>query len=74
MLTEKEAFDAMRLFIDRFYAEAGDDLPTLMADISTHSDEGRAWHPDGSPLDPAAWSEWLKCVEQVKGKGESSLD
>ena len=33
-LTEREAFDAMRLFLDRFYAQAGDDLVTLIAGIS----------------------------------------
>ena len=71
-LTEQEAFEAMRLFINRFFAEAGDDLPTLVADISTHSDEGRQWWTDGGPLDPAAWSDWLKCVEAVKAQGQPS--
>jgi hypothetical protein len=67
-LNEKEAFDAMSLFVNRFYREAGDDLVTLIADISTKSDEGRLWHSDGGPLDPAAWSDWIKCVQAVKSQ------
>jgi hypothetical protein len=50
----------MTLFLDQFYARAGDDLVTLMADISIEPDDGT--------LDPAAWEDWMKCVETVKAE------
>ena len=53
-LSEQEAFLALTLFVNQFYARAGDDLPTLMADISIEE--------DGGTLDPAAWADWLECV------------
>jgi hypothetical protein len=59
-LTEQEAFLAMTLFVAQFASRAGDDLATLMADISTWS--------DGKPTDPAAWDDWLNCVRAVKGE------
>jgi len=57
MMSEREAFKAMRLFLEQFYARAGNDMATLLADIGIEA--------DGQPLDPAAWSDWLQCVEQV---------
>ena len=39
-----EAVVAMRLFLEQYYARAGNDLETLIADISIES--------DGQPLDP----------------------
>jgi hypothetical protein len=58
MISERAAFDAMRLFIEQFAVRAGDDLLTLLGDISPR--------PDGGPFDPAAWDDWLRCVEAVK--------
>jgi hypothetical protein len=37
---------------------AGDDLVTLLADITIES--------DGDTLDPAAWDDWVRCVGKVK--------
>jgi hypothetical protein len=63
-LTEQEAFEAMRCFLEQFYKSAGNDMPTLLADISlTFGNE--PWTPHGGTLDPAAWYDWLHCVEQV---------
>jgi hypothetical protein len=59
-LSETEAFQAMRLFLAQFYRRAGDDLATLMADVSIEA--------DGGPLDPAAWEDWMACVRAVKGE------
>jgi hypothetical protein len=56
-LTEQEAFEAMRCFLDQFLKSAGNDMYTLLADISILS--------DGATLDTAAWHDWLKCVESV---------
>ena len=57
LISDRDAFIAMRLFLERFYAEAGNDLETLIADITLES--------DGKPLDPAAWEDWIRCVEKV---------
>lgn len=67
-LSVGEAFAAMSLFIDQFAKRAGDDLLTLMGDISLM--------PDGSvrrgmTTDPAAWDDWLACVAEVKERGLS---
>lgn len=59
-LTEQEAFLALDLFLSQYYARAGNDLATLMADISVET--------DGGTLDPAAWDDWLECVRAVKGE------
>lgn len=59
-LSEQEAFLAMTLFIEQFASTAGDDLATLAADIFLES--------DGSPVDPAAWDDWLECVKAAKGQ------
>lgn len=58
MITEREAFVALRLFLEQFYARAGNDMETLIADITLE--------PDGQPLDPAAWEDWIRCVAEAK--------
>lgn len=59
-LTDREAFDAMSMFINQYAERAGDDLITLLGDIQTEN--------DGMPTDPAAWSDWLACVEAVRSQ------
>jgi hypothetical protein len=56
-MTEQEAFAAMKLFLEQYYERAGNDMETLIADITLES--------DGQPLDPAAWSDWMKCIRAV---------
>lgn len=60
-LDERQAFDAMGIFLNEYYERAGDDMVTLLADISIEA--------DGQPLDPAAWSDWMRCVERVTAAG-----
>jgi hypothetical protein len=57
-LTEREAFQAMSLFLDQFAERAGDDLLTLLGDITIEA--------DGGTTDPAAWEDWMRCVAEVK--------
>lgn len=57
-LDEREAFAALSLFLSRFAERAGDDLATLLMDITLM--------PDGGTVDPAAWDDWLDCVRSVK--------
>ncbi|WP_052665183.1 hypothetical protein [Nitriliruptor alkaliphilus] len=57
-ISDREAFVAMRLFLLQFYARAGNDMETLIADITLES--------DGQPLDPAAWDDWTRCIELAR--------
>jgi len=59
VLDEHQAFAAMSIFLARFYAEAGNDMETLLADITLEA--------DGQPLDPAAWTDWIAAIRQAKG-------
>lgn len=61
-LTEREAFAAMSLFLDQWLKRAGTDLLALTSDI--------ALDPDGGTFDPAAWEDWMDCVETVKSSPE----
>jgi hypothetical protein len=61
-LSESEAFQAMSLFLTQFAKRAGDDLATLLADITIDA--------DGGTFDPAAWDDWIACVRAVKGEAE----
>lgn len=60
-LNEHEAFRAMQMFLTQFAERAGDDLLTLLSDIKIR--------PDGGTFDPAAWDDWIRCVEAVKASG-----
>jgi hypothetical protein len=61
-LTEAEAFEAMRCFLDQFFKSAGNDMYTLLADMTILN--------DGLTSDPAAWSDWIKCVESIVARME----
>jgi hypothetical protein len=65
-LSEQEAFRAMTLFLDHFYDQAGDDMETLTADISISA--------DGRTLDPAAWNDWMRCIQAVKAEAAPQAD
>ena len=60
-LTAVEAFDAMRLFIEDQW-ERGSDLRWLLS--ATNRDTA-IW-PDGGPVDPGMWSDWLIALGTVK--------
>ena len=62
-LSESEAFEAMARFLAEFYSRAGNDMDTLLADITIEA--------DGGTLDPAAWEDWVRCVRAVKGEPTS---
>ena len=63
VITEREAFIAMRLFLEHFYSQAGNDMETLLADITIES--------NGKTLDPAAWHDWLRCINEAKSPRDS---
>ncbi len=57
-ITIREAFIALRLFLEQYYQRAGNDLETLIADITIER--------DGQPLDPAAWDDWVASVRRAQ--------
>ena len=60
-LDEREAFEAMTLFLETFYDRGhSDDSDVAMVLWTTHIEA------DGSTADPAAWHDWLEAVRQVK--------
>lgn len=69
LLSHGEAFAAMSLFIYQFASRAGDDLLTLIGDISPWVGDGAQARPITG--DPAAWDDWLDCVAEVRAKGLS---
>jgi hypothetical protein len=48
----------MSLFLNRYGDQPGDDLATLLADLKLME--------DGEPTDPAARSDWMSCVSEVR--------
>jgi hypothetical protein len=56
-ISEIEALEAMGLFLKQYYDRAGNDMETLMSDITIYG--------YGQTSDPAAWDDWLECVRRV---------
>ena len=61
-MTEQQAFEAMRLCLEHFYSQAGNDMETLLTDISVQA--------DGGTLDPAAWHDCLRCIRATTGESD----
>jgi hypothetical protein len=62
-LTAEQAFDAMVCFLTKISDNTRGSYPVavILADCA------RSW-PDGVTTgDPAAWTDWLDCVERVLG-------
>ena len=58
LLTPREAFLVMADYIWRYAQSAGDDLITLLGDVTLLA--------DGQPTDPAAWDDWLESVDRIR--------
>jgi len=57
-LSAEQAFRAMGLFLENYFERTGyDELGFLLTDLQILD--------DGKPLDPAAWEDWLACVERI---------
>jgi len=57
--TEEEVFEAMILFLEKYYEKTNsDDIGGLLSDL-LHIDYG-------ATADPAAWYDWQECLEKVK--------
>jgi hypothetical protein len=58
-LTEKEAYQAMIIFLEHFYSEAGsDELGWMLGSMS--------FLEDGNTADDAMWEMWLESIEKMK--------
>lgn len=64
-LTDLQAFYAMRLFLEKYYEQTNsDDVGSLLSELQFFEKEKET-------ADPAAWEEWIECVNKVlneKGK------
>jgi hypothetical protein len=57
-LTEKQAFEAMVLFLEGFYQRTqSDEVGGLLSDLLMAE--------RGTTADPAAWQDWMNCVQKV---------
>ncbi|MXP45324.1 hypothetical protein [Allopontixanthobacter sediminis] len=61
-LTELQAFDVMIAFLESYWqmhGKSSDDIANLLSDVSRN-----IW-ANGSPGDPASWSDWQNAVSSV---------
>lgn len=71
-LTELEAFDAMRTFLEAFWERDGRNSDDGIARILSFTQRG--WpngapqlpHLQGAPLDIAQWEDWLDAIKATK--------
>ena len=70
MLTEEQAFKAMRSFLIAYWERGGSnpdsDLAALLGETGFH-----VW-ADGSTADPSQWSDWLAVVRAVQAGEQAS--
>ena len=61
MLTDRQAFEAMVLFLESFYERTNsDDVAVLLGQLMILE--------DGETADPAAWHDWMSGVQKVLNK------
>ena len=63
MLTEDEAFEAMRYFLAEFWKRGGSRTSSDLVDLLRWTG---ADAPDGGTNDPAQWTDWEDAVKAVK--------
>lgn len=63
-LTKIQAFKAMQVFLEHYYDRThSDDVGSLLGDIQLNS--------DNETFDPAAWDDWVACVNAVLGERQN---
>ena len=59
LLTIKQAYAATVLFLDLYYQHTkSEDVAIVLS--------GMKLLPDGMSVDPAAWEDWIECVQRVQ--------
>ncbi|MEO8117115.1 MAG: hypothetical protein ABI653_05645 [Bacteroidota bacterium] len=62
LLTEKEAYLAMVLFLENIQRSTNsDDIAELLGDLQLNEF-------DNKPMDIALWNDWINCLEEIKKK------
>ncbi len=63
-LDERQAFDAMRAFLQQYFEETNGmgDVRLVLSDMEIEA--------DGRTHDPAAWHGWMRAVETVLNAGD----
>lgn len=57
-LTPRQAFDAMRLFLEGYYQRTdSNDVGSILGDLQ--------FLENGRTADSAAWEDWMECVTKV---------
>lgn len=67
-----EAFDAMRLFLERYWEEGDRAEEEIRRLLSALNRDTTIW-PEGGPADPAMWPAWIRAVEAIN-EGPSTKD
>ena len=66
-LTTKQAYAAMFLFLSNFYLRTNaDDIGGLLGELQLVE--------DGLTADPAAWHDWLSCIQHIQSKNDDELN
>ncbi len=64
LLTVEEAYKAMVVYLeDLYFLTKSDDLGGFLGSM--------ALLPDGKPIDPAVWQDWLKAIHKSKMNSHS---
>ena len=61
-LDEKTAFEAMRRFLENYWARGDTEVGVLLSAIGTD-----LWE-DGSTNDPVQWDDWLQAIRETTGE------
>jgi hypothetical protein len=65
LLSPEQAFDAMLVFLEEYYqrTKGTGEIGAVLGDIQRN-------RGDGSPMDPAAWGDWLAAVNRALEKAD----
>jgi hypothetical protein len=67
---QREAFEAMRLFVERFWIRNGRE-PVDVAELLDWTDTG-LWDDPAVTNDPAQWADWVQAVADVRAGARAS--
>ena len=65
LLTTQEAFEAMRVFLERFNEREPDERKLTIEQLLRWTERG-TWDDPAMTADPAQWHDWLAAVAEVR--------